>query len=222
MAELIYKQFTSENKSVGEGTVEAIVSTNSVDRHGEIVDIEGLDLRPYLANPVVLWAHDASSLPVAKTIGLIKEGGRLIARMQFAVKESAFAKEVYDLLVGGYLNAFSIGFVPHEMDGNRYTKGELLEYSVVPVPANAEALVVAREAGLSTKQVEKHLGDFYHAQKSEYEREKVELENQIKELRKDLKKIENSAKREKHKHEVSMLIKDLKEVTRTYEQRFRK
>jgi HK97 family phage prohead protease len=219
---MIYKQFTSENKSVGEGLVEAIVSTDAVDRHGEVVEVEGLDLAPYLANPVVLWAHDSTSLPVAKTTGLIREGGKLIARMQFAVKESAFAKEVYDLLVGGYLNAFSIGFIAHEMEGNKYTKGELLEYSVVPVPANAQALVVARDAGLSTKQVEKHLGDFYHAQKSEYEKERELLETQIKELRKDVAQAKKLATKQKQAHEVSMLIKDLKEVTRLYEQRFRK
>ena len=56
---------------------------------------------------------------------------------------------MYGLIKGGVLNAVSIGFSPIESEpikggGWRYTKWELLEISVVAVPANPNALVVQR------------------------------------------------------------------------------
>ncbi len=47
-------------KAIGENQIEAIVATNSIDRHGEILEIDGVDLKQYKKNPVVLWAHDYS------------------------------------------------------------------------------------------------------------------------------------------------------------------
>ena len=41
-----------------DGSFTAIASTNSVDRHGEIVDNNGWELKSFKKNPVILWAHD--------------------------------------------------------------------------------------------------------------------------------------------------------------------
>jgi len=69
----IYKIFNAKVKDLGEGKLEAIVSTNDIDRHGEIVDIEGIDIKNYEKNPVVMWAHDYSLPPIGKTTSLTKE-----------------------------------------------------------------------------------------------------------------------------------------------------
>jgi len=149
-----YIQVNAKVKELGENKLEAIVSTNSLDRHGEVVDIQGIEIDNYLKNPVVLWAHDYSLPPIAKTLELKKEKikGKSVLRavMEFATDISELAKEVFELYKGGFMNAFSIGFIPLEEEGNVYTASELLEYSAVPIPANPEALLLAKAKGLDT------------------------------------------------------------------------
>jgi len=147
-------------KDLGEGRIEAIVATSSLDRHGEFLDIAGVDTSKYFntklannGNPVVLWAHDYQALPVAKAVSLKKSAdGQMICTMEFAINEDEFAHKVYKMLKSGFLNAFSIGFIPTdvaEKDGHVvWTKSQMLEFSVVPVPANAEALQLAKSLGL--------------------------------------------------------------------------
>lgn len=49
-----------------EGEVEFVVSTNAWDSHGERINVEGIDLKDFKKNPVVLWAHDGFNLPIAR------------------------------------------------------------------------------------------------------------------------------------------------------------
>ena len=139
-----------------ERTIKFVVSNASVDRDQDVVDQKGWVLDNYNNNPVVLFGHDYHNLPVAKSISIGVEGGQLVSTAKFATaEESPFADSVYRMLKGGYLNAVSAGFIPsaykEDKDRGGYTflKQELLEYSVVPVPANSEALVEARSAGIS-------------------------------------------------------------------------
>jgi hypothetical protein len=69
------------------------------------------------------------------------------------------------LIDAGMLNACSVGFRPLEQTydsvrgGTTFLRQELLEFSVVPVPANPEALVQrARTLGLSAQVVRKMFG----------------------------------------------------------------
>jgi HK97 family phage prohead protease len=109
-------------------------------------------------NPVVLWAHDYNQLPVAKATNLsITEQG-LAADIQFPPRGVyPFADTVHDMLKAGFLSATSVGFKPseHEENADRskngrsgfdFKKQELLEFSIVPVPSNPEALVTQRHA----------------------------------------------------------------------------
>lgn len=132
----------------------AVASDASVDRDGDIVDVTGMDTTNYERNPVILYAHDYHSDPVGKTISLKKDGSRLLFTPQFAVNISERAKMYFEMIKEGVLSAFSIGFIVKEWtdransDGSTtriFTKTELLEISLVPVPANANALVLARE-----------------------------------------------------------------------------
>lgn len=137
-----------------EGTLSVAVATDtSVDRDGEIVDPAGLDLTNFLKNPVLLYAHDYRSDPIGKVISIKREGSRILFTPEFAVGISERAKQYFELCKQGFLNAFSIGFIPKEWadrddgTGNRtrvFTKSELLEISLVPVPANPNALILAR------------------------------------------------------------------------------
>ena len=136
-------------------TVTFTASTECSDRMGDVIDQSGWQLDNYRANPVGLFAHDSQSLPICKGLQTEVSGGNLLWRAQFATKdENPFADQVFRLIVGGYLNAASVGFIPLEfefmedatgtMPGVKFTKTELLEISIVPVPANPEALVFGR------------------------------------------------------------------------------
>ena len=158
----VRKFIVPERKAVDEGarTIEFVVSTAARDRDGDIVEPTGWKLDGYLKNPVVLWAHDAGQPPVAKALSADVRNGALVATAQFADAETyAFADTVFRLYAGGYLSAVSAGFMPSALEpfeadgtrGYRITEQELWEFSAVPIPANPEALVAAKAAGLDVR-----------------------------------------------------------------------
>jgi phage head maturation protease len=98
----------------------------------------------------VLWAHDYSRLPVARAVEIdAVPGVGLRAKMEFApAGVDAHIDAVRKLWELGFLNAASVGFTPKAgtptgKGGTRYTEWELLEFSIVPIPANADALRLA-------------------------------------------------------------------------------
>lgn len=142
----------------------AVASTGALDRDNEILDALGWELDNFRKAPRLLWSHKALDLPIGKVdeIMVDKSTGDLVFNATFAEKENDFAKQVADLMRGGFLNTFSVGFIPKEKEGDRYIKQELIEISVVNIPANTEAMVSE-----SYKSFEKDLDDL----------EKKELEN---------------------------------------------
>lgn len=158
--EKIRKVFTGEIKEVNDQdmTLLSIVSTNAVDRMGDVIEQDGIDLKRYRKNPVVLWAHDYATPPIGKSLWIKIVDGKLVSKMKFA--DTPRAQEIFSLYKGGFLSAFSIGFIPKESEPmkegdnsmfgpRRFKKTEMLEYSAVPVPANAEALAMAMSKGLA-------------------------------------------------------------------------
>lgn len=131
----------------------ATISTRSKDRDGDIVEPRGGDFADFMRNPVVLWAHDRRSKPIAKVVNIFVSEDAIIAEIEFAKTKEA--DEIFELYAGGFLNAWSIGFgatkdgVEPLMDednrvtGYHFKKWRLDELSGVPVPANAEALTRA-------------------------------------------------------------------------------
>ncbi len=133
-----------------------VISTDEVDRHGDIIVSAGWQLDDYRNNPVVLWAHDYRRPVVGRSLEVWPEaaaGGtemhRLLARIRFA--PTPFAREVESLYRDGYQRGVSVGFKPLAFEerrdgktgaflGIRFLEQELLEVSLVPVPANRSSL----------------------------------------------------------------------------------
>ena len=152
----IRKILTTQFKEVQgkDRVLEFTASTDNPDRDDEIIKAEAWQLGNYLKNPVVLFAHDYQSLPVGKAVSIKKP---LTIEVEFAPAETYdFADTVYKLCKGGFLSAVSVGFIPLEWDLGKkqgepkrtFTKVELLEISIVPVPSNPDALITARDAGV--------------------------------------------------------------------------
>ncbi len=125
----------------------AVATDGTQDRDGEVVMASGVDLSNFKKNPVLMFGHNYREPSIGKVLDIATDGGRILFKPQFAINESPRAAEIFKLYKGGYLNAFSIGFIPKQREGNVYTETELLEISAVPVPANPNALVVARSEG---------------------------------------------------------------------------
>ena len=135
------------------GALTFVASTGAVDRHGDTVAPEGWRLDAYRENPVVLWAHDYRRPAIGRTQSVWRDGGALLARLEFAPTE--FAREVEGLYRQGYQQGVSVGFRPLRFEerrdartgaflGIRFLEQELLEISAVPVPANRGALMTGR------------------------------------------------------------------------------
>ena len=126
-----------------------VISTDDVDRHGDVIIPEGWVLDAYQRNPVFLWAHDYLRPVIGKAVLVWKERHGLLAKMEFAPTD--FAQEVASLYRGNYQRGVSVGFKPIRYEerrneqtgafqGIRFLEQELLEVSAVPVPANRSAL----------------------------------------------------------------------------------
>lgn len=151
--------FDTEVKADGDSrTLTFTISTASVDRMGDTIALDGWKLESYRKNPVVLWAHDASLLPVAKSNQVFTEGTKLKSVAEFTPPGMAkFNDTVFEMYKLGFLSATSVGFAPlkyaftddpQRRYGIDFLEQELLEFSAVPVPANGEALIEGRSAGI--------------------------------------------------------------------------
>jgi HK97 family phage prohead protease len=131
---------------------EMTVSTAGVDRDGDRVLPEGMDCASFLANPVLLWAHDYKSLPIGTVRSLTANKGIGVkARFKFLDGDD-FAARVKNAWEQGAVRAASIGFKPKTWDttetGYDITGWELLEVSLCPVPANADAVRALKSLGI--------------------------------------------------------------------------
>jgi HK97 family phage prohead protease len=148
----VIQGFTAEVKTIkakdGSARYRFIISTNGVDRDKDVVNVAGWNTDNYKKNPVVLFGHDYRSLPVGKCPKLDGKKNALEADVEFASAEIyPFADTVRRMVDGGFLRAASVGFKPikylynEERRGIDIEEAELLEWSIVPVPANPECLV---------------------------------------------------------------------------------
>lgn len=134
-----------------------IGSSEVVDRDGDIVKLDGIDYTNFKSNPVVLWAHDASSLPIGKVVGVKRDMTSKKEYFDIEFGETPFAKEVESLVVSGMIKATSIGFMIKDWDYNEkldafeFTETELLEISLCTIPANQEAVMDEEEKSTSSK-----------------------------------------------------------------------
>lgn len=148
-------------KKADDGSFIAVASTNAVDRHGEVVDNNGWDIKAFKKNPVILWAHDHNepAIGVSKKTwveGAGKKAKLMIQPVLHDVTEKARA--IKQLVEMGVINSLSVGFKPiSSPDGITFTENELLEVSMVNVPANSEAMIMAfkslKEAGFKDKTI---------------------------------------------------------------------
>lgn len=122
------------------------ISTDAVDRDGDILAASGWLLGSYLKNPVVMWAHDYQTMPIAKTVSIRRTEHGLVATAEFPPPGvHGFADTVFAMARGGFIGASSVGFKPISWEpfngGKRYTQQELTEWSLCSIPSNPSAVI---------------------------------------------------------------------------------
>jgi HK97 family phage prohead protease len=144
----------------------AMISTDTVDRDGEVLVPDGCYSKNYDVNPVLLWMHDPD-----KPVGTGAPGSTVRRKanglsMKYVIPERPegyegewFPSYAAGLVAAGVLRTVSVRFrpldggtrMPTQADlkqygpgvGRIFSKWELLEVSLVSIPANADAMIEA-------------------------------------------------------------------------------
>lgn len=153
----VCRAFDAENR-----TVEFVASDNSVDSYGTILPVSKWNLDRYAKNGAVGYMHDlygdswsikADPDDIIGKGEAFVEGDQLIVRITFEPADlNPRADKIFRKIQFGTLNAVSVGFMPtaeghwgdkrsgEDPDVYYYDGQELLEVSVVNIPANANAV----------------------------------------------------------------------------------
>src|SRR5262245_16602724 len=122
---------TTRDKS--DDPLEFVLSDDSKDRMGDIIEQDGWQLDNFKRNPVALFGHD-SRTPIGRWSDVAVKGNRLLGRLHLAAAgTSQRIDELRSLVEQGILRAVSVGFraIEHAMidegRGMRFIKQELLE-----------------------------------------------------------------------------------------------
>lgn len=149
------------------GIVPAIISTSEIARDRARIEQAGWQFDNFRKNPVVLFAHDdggglfggSRALPIARSTDERIEGDRTTAVAHFDMADE-FAREVLGKVERGLINTTSVRWIPLKTrvdkmraeDGKEsnilvFERQELLEWSFVPIPADAGATVLREDGG---------------------------------------------------------------------------
>lgn len=135
--------------------MEFIGSDSTLDRYNEVIDQAGWQLDNFRANPVIPDCHNYDTVAriLGRALSVEVRDGKLINRVEFCL-DNPLGAIAYKMAKGGFIKSQSVGFIPLEWkNGTKagepdrlYTKAELLEISLVVVPANPGATVGIKSA----------------------------------------------------------------------------
>ena len=163
MDQIRVRSFSPEirKKNADTRTITFVASDGSRDSAHTVLNQKGWDLRRFNANPIIGYNHEIYGAWDTKDVDFVIGKGRayveddvLLVDITFEPKEiNELAEKVYQKILFGSLNSVSVGFLPlgkgHWGEGEEapnearetyyYEGQELLEISVVNIPANANA-----------------------------------------------------------------------------------
>ncbi|WP_035647346.1 hypothetical protein [Flavobacterium sp. ASV13] len=151
--EAVIRALSEEN--IKNREAEFVISTEAVDSYDTIFKIDGWDLKRYQNNPIVAYGHRTWSDNPDMILGTSEvwvEGEQLIGKVRFESEETnPTAEKIWKKVKEGTLRMASVGANPLEWrmgiaaDGENpgvlyFTRTELLEWSIVPLGSNPDAL----------------------------------------------------------------------------------
>ncbi len=139
--------------------VTVVVSTDDVGRDGMVIDQAGWLFDAYDRNPVVLWGHDDSQMPVARAIPSMRTlTDHDLTEVHEFDDGDPRAMDLFRKIQRGFVNATSVRWNPLQWEFRKarhdeaeevlhFTSQELLESSYVSIPADPGALVIRATGG---------------------------------------------------------------------------
>lgn len=133
-----------------------VMSDESVDRMGDVIEAKGWRLDNFAKNPIALFGHDHSFV-IGHWTDVQVKAGKLIGKLNLLPAGiSSRLDEIRAAVEAGVLRAVSVGFSadPERIErtkegGYLFKVAELMECSLVSVPANPNALQMAKSLNLS-------------------------------------------------------------------------
>ncbi len=114
----------------------------NINSKGYKIDISGMDIARFEANPVMLYEHNPERV-LGRWVNIQKGLNQLTAVPEFDMEDEE-AMKISGKVERGFLNGASIGVIVRdvqEVDGvDVVTRSELFEASIVSVPADAKAV----------------------------------------------------------------------------------
>lgn len=170
----VTKLFNIDIKSIDEAKrqIRFCFSDNKEDRMGEIVDQASWDTKNFEKNPVILFGHNAdvpeNVLGQGVELDLDVNGESFITAQFDEAEINPRADMVFRQLVKRTLRTVSAGFINHTFETDNDTPvlkdNELLEISVVPIPANPRAFAKGMQDGSISLKDGKYLLDTMRAE----------------------------------------------------------
>ena len=117
-----------------------IISDESVNADGFVIQTKGIRTERFKKNPVMLYMHAREKGVIGRWDNIRTEGSQLIADAVFD-ENNPLGKEVKERVDGGFLRSASIGV-------DTVTDCELTEVSIVDIPSNRNAVKLFDKRGL--------------------------------------------------------------------------
>src|SRR5215831_6107720 len=99
----------------GDNPLEFIMSDESIDRMGDVIESDGWRLDNFKNNPVALFSHD-SRFPIGNWRDVGVRNSKLIGRLDLLDPVSDRLREIHAAVNAGVLRAVSVGFHPKKYE----------------------------------------------------------------------------------------------------------
>ena len=124
-----------------------LCDSNNVNSYGFRTSLDGMDLKRFQSNPVMLMSHDADKV-IGRWENIAIVDGKLTADAVFDTDDED-AKKIAGKVERGFLRGVSVGlmtdiddFVEDEYGNYTLTKSELMEASICAIPSDSNAIVL--------------------------------------------------------------------------------
>lgn len=171
---LLLRRVTADSKSTafvqGENADVSVITDDSVDEDGEIIDMKSINFDSFRKNPLVTFNHNYTNPPIGKSLWQKQVGSSIRAKTQYVPKPDTISKDaewfpdtIFHMVKSGFLPGKSVGGIskarfptdeekklnPATLKRVRFDT-KIYEYSVVTRQANNNAIVEAVSKGLFT------------------------------------------------------------------------
>lgn len=146
-----------------EGKPKAILTREIMDRDGEVVMVDGIEIKDAVKGIPLLDSHAMTESVVSNVVGRAinlyksEKDGKMQLEGSLKFAPTKVGQEAQKLVDGGFVDTVSIGFSVKEYDHEtkRILKSELYEVSLVAVPANPEATIsIGKSVSKLSKEME--------------------------------------------------------------------